>query len=347
MERRRADAPGGAAEAAAALALSARLLALSPEVYSAWNARRAALSSTLAAGGAEALAATEGELALTEAALGRNPKSYAAWHHRRWVLAAGCASLERELALTEKLLAADERNFHGWAHRRHVAARMGLPLVRELAYSRMKVEENFSNYSAWHYRSTLLPLLHRGGKGGESGAVPGPDEALGAAFEELDLGATAGEPPAASASAAIPAAILEEEYALVKQALYTEPEDQSGWLYHAWLLGCWAARWAAAERAGNAAEERTALLAALAAQEGDCAELAAAEPRAKWPLLALARLRALRARVSGEGEGGGEDARAAAEAYARLAELDPQRAGYYADAAAGRARVFGGALEGL
>jgi geranylgeranyl transferase type-2 subunit alpha len=230
---------------------------------------------------------------------------------------------------------------------------MGLPLARELAYSRQKVEENFSNYSAWHYRSTLLPLLHRGGSGGGEGGgvVPGAEEALGATLEELDLGAAAGEPPAASASAAIPAAVLEEEYALVKQALYTEPEDQSGWLYHAWLLGCWAARWATAERAGGAAAERErgALRAALAAQEADCAALAAAEPRAKWPLLALARLRALRAGAGDEGggDGGGEEARAAAEAYARLAELDPQRAGYYADAAAGRARVFGGALEGL
>jgi geranylgeranyl transferase type-2 subunit alpha len=31
--------------------------------------------------------------------------------------------------------------------------------------------------------------------------------------------------------------ILDKEFELVKQAFYTEPEDQSSWLYHRWLLG--------------------------------------------------------------------------------------------------------------
>ena len=30
---------------------------------------------------------------------------------------------------------------------------------------------------------------------------------------------------------------MDEEFALVKQALFTEPDDQSGWLYHRWLVG--------------------------------------------------------------------------------------------------------------
>ena len=28
------------------------------------------------------------------------------------------------------------------------------------------------------------------------------------------------------------------EFELVKQALYIDPNDQSGWLYHRWLVGC-------------------------------------------------------------------------------------------------------------
>jgi len=38
-------------------------------------------------------------------------------------------------------------------------------------------------------------------------------------------------------------AFLDSEFDMVKQAVYTEPADQSAWLYHRWLLGQVVGRW--------------------------------------------------------------------------------------------------------
>ena len=80
----------------------------------------------------------------------------------------------------------------------------------ELDFTTDRIETNFSNYSAWHYRSKLLPLIHPSGcsatKSSES-SFPVAEEAHHA---ELDL---------------------------VQNAAFTDPEDSSAWLYHAWLAG--------------------------------------------------------------------------------------------------------------
>jgi len=70
----------------------------------------------------------------------------------------------------------------------------------ELAYTTRKIEANFSNFSAWHQRSKLYTSLWDSGK--------------------LD-----------------PAECREEEFELVRNAMYTDPDDQSVWMYHRWLIG--------------------------------------------------------------------------------------------------------------
>eukprot|EP00898_Chlorokybus_atmophyticus_P008625 jgi/Chlat1/8764/Chrsp90S00678 len=155
------------------------------------------------------------ELAVSEKALRKNPKAYGAWYQRKWLVLKSArrrlASTDRELALVTKLLALDARNFHAWDYRKFLiravsdAAGVDTPAkgftpADELSYTASAINKNFSNYSAWHYRTALLAEL----------AKDKPQEWLSSQ--------------------------LREEFALVRQAFYTEPDDQAGWFYHRWLI---------------------------------------------------------------------------------------------------------------
>ena len=244
------------------------------------------------------------------------------------------------MGLVESLLLADDRNFHGGGYRQYIARRMGLPLDRELEFSRQKIEQNFSNYSAWHYRTALLPLKYSSGGGGGGNS----EEGEGVVVVEKEgtnsnSSAVVGRPT--SASATIPWQVLDEEFEFVKQALYTEPEDQSGWFYHRWLIGCVIARYQEKQREHveeggeeGLLQQRVATI--LDTQIRMCRELLEVEPDAKWPLVTMLRLQELCSQIGAEG---GSSARAVAESYAHVASLDAMRKGYYVDAAQGKAHV--------
>jgi hypothetical protein len=129
-----------------------------------------------------------------------------------------------------------------------------------------KIGENFSNYSAWHRRSAVLL------SGSEDDA-----SALETIRAELDL---------------------------VQQAYYCEPEDQSAWLYHRWLV---------ARPAASRSEEL------IRGEVQKCRELLEVEPGSKWTALTLSLL--LRRLPDGLPE--------ALALVESLEASDAARAGYY------------------
>mmetsp|Transcript_10169 Transcript_10169/g.20685 ORF Transcript_10169/g.20685 Transcript_10169/m.20685 type:complete len:424 (+) Transcript_10169:183-1454(+) len=311
------------------------------------------------------------ELRLIEAALQKNPKSYATWQHRKWLVAlcheihrreqqreapggtvAPLCDLQNELALCTLLLSLDERNFHCWSYRRFVVRLSRADLDSELAFTTDKILQNFSNYSAWHYRSALLPEVNKvvsleALMAGDNGADDGNGDGGGGGGG----GATMAPPPAwrstkrGAQGVRLPLGVLDEELKLVKEAFYTEPEDQSAWLYHAWLMsqlvgGDCDGRHGHGSGSGAAAFGEEDVDSRLAEEVRSCEEILEIEPEAKWPMLTLARLlemQAGRPKVKAQSSGGQLAAQLKGRAsglYEKLTDLDYMRAGYYKDAAA-------------
>ncbi|KAI0747986.1 rab-protein geranylgeranyltransferase [Daedaleopsis nitida] len=199
------------------LDLTTRLLHVNPEFYTVWNYRKhILLNGTFPTSTSVQINdVLSDELSLTTSFLKQHPKVYWIWNHRQWCLQQvpdGPAETNpdgwrqsywnKELFVVEKMLDADPRNFMAWNYRRYVLAMMPVkrsPLT-ELSYTKRKIEANFSNFSAWHQRSKVLTTLWDSGK--------------------LDKAKT-----------------IEEEFDLVKNAMYTDPNDQSVWIYHRWLIG--------------------------------------------------------------------------------------------------------------
>lgn len=229
-----------------------RALEANPDEYTLWSFRREVLKAKC-----QSFSVIDdewkSELALTTRALQRHPKAYPAWQHRLWLLADELvtakiskalweSSLKEEQMLSVLMLSKDGRNFHGWAHRMCVRAIVESKspterpsiLKKEVAFVESKINDDFANYSAWHHRSVLLPQIH----------THGPD------------------------------AFLANELQFVRQAFYTEPDVQSAWFYHRWLL------------AGAPARGRKAVVVDRLLEEEltACEELLTIEPEARYAL---------------------------------------------------------------
>ncbi|KAJ9060033.1 Rab geranylgeranyltransferase [Entomophthora muscae] len=153
-----------------------------------------------------ALEATEAsdfksELELAKTALKLRPKTYWIWNHRLWTLSK-MNQLEAwvgELQLTDYLLNLDPRNFHGWDYRRQV--------IRQLLSHGQPAEATLQTELA--FTKTKIAQHFSNGS---------------AWHYRSTLIATLGLND------------LEKELELVRTAFYTDPDDQSAWIYYQWLI---------------------------------------------------------------------------------------------------------------
>lgn len=192
--------------------LTTELLLLNPDFYTVWNIRKESILKHVEQQIAQGLTEDEvdtiwkDELNFTIDCLKKNEKSYSVWQHRIWCLSHMNNSLyDAEILLCNTFLAKDERNFHCWDYRSYISDISNADIESELEFTTKKIHSNFSNFSAWHRRHKLLLK-----------ALKLPEDS---------------RPPACDLTK-----IWASEYEMVLNALFTDPSDQSPWLYHNWLI---------------------------------------------------------------------------------------------------------------
>uniref|UniRef100_T1KVM9 Geranylgeranyl transferase type-2 subunit alpha n=1 Tax=Tetranychus urticae TaxID=32264 RepID=T1KVM9_TETUR len=140
------------------------------------------------------------ELKFTSSCLIKHPKSYGTWYHRRYIiLLMQNPPFKEEIQACDHFLDLDERNFHCWDYRRFICNCGKIDPQNELQFTQRKIAQNFSNFSSFYYRSSLLTMAH----------------------QEKILNIND---------------VWNSEYETVSNAIFVDPNDQSPWFYHKWLL---------------------------------------------------------------------------------------------------------------
>lgn len=120
--------------------------------------------------------------------------------------------LRKEIMLCNKFLEKDERNFHVWNYRLSIF-KMIYQFFRndfwdflkeELDFTLKMIKKSFSNFSAWHYRSKMITLDLAN------------KNIFWSSEEVLEY--------------------LKEDLFFIKNAIFTDPGDQSPWNYYYWIL---------------------------------------------------------------------------------------------------------------
>lgn len=251
IQQAKSERASGSAFSDKTLNLTTTILDWNPENYTTWNFRREILGQLFEQKHDSEIRKNliDDDLRFLESCLRRFPKVYWIWNHRRWCLETHpTPDWKRELGLVSKMLELDPRNFHGWHYRRYVVKNLEQSLGKsmlesEFEYTTKKINANFSNFSAWHHRAKLLPPLL------------------------VERGMTDEERKS----------FMRKELEYIKQAIYTDPDDQSSWIYHRWLI---TDKEIAPWTEGELAE-------IIRAEISSIQELYEVEPQSKWCALSL------------------------------------------------------------
>ncbi|VEU19355.1 DEKNAAC100289 [Brettanomyces naardenensis] len=215
-----------------ALKLTTQLLDWNPEFYSVWNYRRDILTNYMFVGldVEKKHKLLVGELMFVLSKLKSFPKCYWIWNHRKWCLMNDeRANWSAEMQLVAQFFEVDPRNFHVWQYRRFIVQCMKDGMVseqgkdlldfEEFAFTTKMINKDISNFSAWHNRSDLVVKLFAN----SPEASEEKEDSLRKYLEVFNRKSKKD--------------FLELELNLFQNAIYTDPDDSSVWIYIRWLFG--------------------------------------------------------------------------------------------------------------
>jgi geranylgeranyl transferase type-2 subunit alpha len=217
--------------------LVGKFLRLNPDFYSLWNYRREICNMRHSSASENSTVENshlietmrDGELALSADGIRKNPKSCkqtcichnvfgclififfcgviiidGAWFHRYWVVTNFTVDTENELSLCNTLLSEDQRNFHCWNYRRFLVHHKINQSPVENTLSCVAREVTYSECKIMENFSNYSAFHHR------------------SSFIK--------------SSTDNPKHIIASELGMIESAVFTEPDDQSAWWYHQFLL---------------------------------------------------------------------------------------------------------------
>jgi geranylgeranyl transferase type-2 subunit alpha len=169
--------------------------------------------------------------------LQRNPKAYGAWFHRKWIVSNYTSDLQKELDLTALFLKQDERNFHCWNYRSFC---VGLLLggSKDGSWPSIRLDNGDIVMGA---QVVVTPTTTTT----STTTIVSEEECSKILSAEWDFCSQKIQDNFSNYSALhhrsklvllLKDVTLSNELELVHNAIFTEPDDQTAWWYHRFLL---------------------------------------------------------------------------------------------------------------
>ncbi|GME89044.1 unnamed protein product [[Candida] boidinii] len=251
--------------------LTTKLLNLNPELYTIWNFRRDILSNFTfkqinnnddneGNNNKLIMKIIEDDLSFTVEQLYKFPKCYWIWDHRKWLLKLNnLTNLKNELKLIHVFFQSDSRNYHVWQYRRYIIEliinriksttssstaknveiideKISLINFNEFLFTTSMINKDISNYSAWHNRSQLIEKLIIQSPISLNDSIEEPinkDKSINLKQIEIDEWFEIFKLNNINDKKF---KFLTKELNYINNAIFTDPDDSSVWIYMKWLF---------------------------------------------------------------------------------------------------------------